>query len=154
MTTEPILRAEHVHKSFGETHVLKGVSLTIQPREVVVLVGPSGTGKSTLLRCINLLSPPTQGKIWLEAEEITAPGVNQVVSGTVNIRAGTFAGAGTISADGGTTGGGNHVGGGGGRVAIRYQTLFMLPPAGLTARGGDGDFGDGQDGTIVILSGP
>ena len=77
MTTEPILRAEHVHKSFGETHVLKGVSLTIQPRDVVVLVGPSGTGKSTLLRCINLLSPPTQGKIWLEAEEITAPGVNQ-----------------------------------------------------------------------------
>ena len=77
MTTEPILRVESVHKSFGETHVLKGVSLTIQPRDVVVLVGPSGTGKSTLLRCINLLSPPTQGKIWLEAEEITAPGVNQ-----------------------------------------------------------------------------
>ena len=77
MTTEPILRVENVHKSFGETHVLKGVSLTIQLRDVVVLVGPSGTGKSTLLRCINLLSPPTQGKIWLEAEEITAPGVNQ-----------------------------------------------------------------------------
>jgi polar amino acid transport system ATP-binding protein len=62
MTTEPILRIENVHKSFGETHVLKGVSLTIQPREVMVLVGPSGTGKSTLLRCINLLSPPTQGQ--------------------------------------------------------------------------------------------
>ena len=77
MTTEPILRVESVHKSFGETHVLKGVSLTIQPRDVVVLVGPSGTGKSTLLRCINLLSPPTSGTIWLEAEEITAPGVNQ-----------------------------------------------------------------------------
>jgi len=77
MTTEPILRIEHVHKSFGQTHVLKGVSLTVQPRDVVVLVGPSGTGKSTLLRCINLLSPPTQGKIWLEQQEITAPGVNQ-----------------------------------------------------------------------------
>ncbi len=77
MTTDPILRLENVHKSFGETHVLKGVSLTIQPRDVVVLVGPSGTGKSTLLRCINLLSPPTQGKIWLEEQEITAPGVNQ-----------------------------------------------------------------------------
>ncbi len=77
MTIEPILRIDNVHKSFGETHVLKGVSMTVQPRDVVVLVGPSGTGKSTLLRCINLLSPPTLGKIWLEAEEITAPGVNQ-----------------------------------------------------------------------------
>jgi len=77
MTTEPILRIENVHKSFGETHVLKGVSMTVEQRDVIVLVGPSGTGKSTLLRCINLLSPPTLGKIWLEAEEITAPGVNQ-----------------------------------------------------------------------------
>ncbi|MBP8292267.1 MAG: amino acid ABC transporter ATP-binding protein [Caldilineaceae bacterium] len=77
MTIEPNLRIDNVHKSFGETHVLKGVSMTVQPRDVVVLVGPSGTGKSTLLRCINLLSPPTLGKIWLEAEEITAPGVNQ-----------------------------------------------------------------------------
>ena len=77
MTTEPILRIEDVYKSFGATQVLKGFSLTIQPQEVVVLVGPSGSGKSTLLRCINLLSPPTSGQIWLEAEEITAPGVNQ-----------------------------------------------------------------------------
>ncbi len=77
MTTEPILRIEDVYKSFGATQVLKGFSLTIQPQEVVVLVGPSGSGKSTLLRCINLLSPPTSGKIWLEADEITAPGVNQ-----------------------------------------------------------------------------
>ena len=77
MTTEPILRIEDVYKSFGETQVLKGFSLSIQPQEVVVLVGPSGSGKSTLLRCINLLSPPTSGTIWLEAEEITAPGVNQ-----------------------------------------------------------------------------
>ncbi|HRW48601.1 MAG TPA: amino acid ABC transporter ATP-binding protein [Caldilinea sp.] len=72
-----MLRIEDVHKSFGATQVLKGFSLTIQPQEVLVLVGPSGSGKSTLLRCINLLSPPTSGKIWLEAEEITAPGVNQ-----------------------------------------------------------------------------
>ncbi len=77
MTTEPILRIEDVYKSFGATQVLKGFSLSIQPQEVVVLVGPSGSGKSTLLRCINLLSPPTSGQIWLEAEEITAPGVNQ-----------------------------------------------------------------------------
>lgn len=77
MTTAPILRIEDVYKSFGETRVLNGFSLTIQPQEVVVLVGPSGSGKSTLLRCINLLHPPTAGRIWLEEQEITAPGVNQ-----------------------------------------------------------------------------
>lgn len=75
--TSPILRLEDVHKSYGALQVLKGVSLTVQPRKVVVLVGPSGSGKSTLLRCINLLNPPTKGRIWLEDQEITAPGVNQ-----------------------------------------------------------------------------
>jgi polar amino acid transport system ATP-binding protein len=74
--TAPILRIENIHKSFGETRVLTGISLTVQPQEVVVLVGPSGSGKSTLLRCINLLSPPDSGRIWLEEQEITAPGVN------------------------------------------------------------------------------
>jgi ABC-type histidine transport system ATPase subunit len=70
------LRIENIYKSFGETRVLTGISLTVQPQEVVVLVGPSGSGKSTLLRCINLLSPPDSGRIWLEEQEITAPGVN------------------------------------------------------------------------------
>ncbi|MCS6826634.1 MAG: amino acid ABC transporter ATP-binding protein [Caldilinea sp.] len=71
-----MLRIENIHKSFGKTRVLTGFSLTVQPQEVVVLVGPSGSGKSTLLRCINLLSPPDSGRIWLEEQEITAPGVN------------------------------------------------------------------------------
>lgn len=77
MSDGAMVRLEDIHKSFGSTKVLKGVSTTIMPQEVVVLVGPSGTGKSTLLRCINLLSPPDKGRIWLEDEELTAPHVNQ-----------------------------------------------------------------------------
>jgi polar amino acid transport system ATP-binding protein len=73
---QPIVRIEDLYKSFGEIEVLKGVSLTVQPREVVVIVGPSGTGKSTMLRCINLLTRPDKGRIWLEDQEITAPRVD------------------------------------------------------------------------------
>jgi polar amino acid transport system ATP-binding protein len=76
MSDQPIVRIENVHKSFGTVEVLKGISFAVQPQEVVVLIGPSGTGKSTLLQCINLLTRPTQGKIWLEEQEITAPGTN------------------------------------------------------------------------------
>ncbi len=77
LSAPPLVRIEDVKKSFGTTHVLKGINLSVYRQQVVVLVGPSGTGKSTLLRCINLLSPPDSGRIWLEGEEITAPGVNQ-----------------------------------------------------------------------------
>ncbi len=76
MSDRPIVRIENVHKSFGSSEVLKGISFAVAPQEVVVLIGPSGTGKSTLLQCINLLTRPTQGKIWLEDQEITAPGTN------------------------------------------------------------------------------
>ena len=77
LTAPPLLRIEDVKKSFGSTHVLKGINLEVYRRQVVVLVGPSGTGKSTLLRCINLLSPPDSGRIFLDGQEITAAGVNQ-----------------------------------------------------------------------------
>ena len=76
MSDRPIVRIENIHKSFGNVEVLKGISFAVAPQEVVVLIGPSGTGKSTLLQCINLLTRPTQGKIWLEDQEITAPGVD------------------------------------------------------------------------------
>src|SRR5512139_2583150 len=76
MNERPIVRIENVHKSFGSVEVLKGISFAVAPQEVVVLIGPSGTGKSTLLQCINLLTRPTQGKIWLEDQEITAPGTD------------------------------------------------------------------------------
>jgi polar amino acid transport system ATP-binding protein len=76
MTAGPILKIEDLHKQFGVTEVLKGISFSVMPNEVMVIVGPSGTGKSTLLQCINLLTTPTKGKIWLEDQEITAPGTN------------------------------------------------------------------------------
>ena len=73
MDNDPILRIENLKKSFGDLEVIKDVSLSVDLKEVVVIIGPSGTGKSTLLQCINLLTKPTAGKIWLEAQEITAP---------------------------------------------------------------------------------
>lgn len=71
--SEFILRVSNLHKNYGDLEVLKGVSLDVQQGEVLVIIGPSGTGKSTLLRCINLLTRPDQGQILVDGEEITAP---------------------------------------------------------------------------------
>jgi polar amino acid transport system ATP-binding protein len=76
MSEQPILTIENLYKSFGKTEIIKGISLAVKKKEVVVVAGPSGTGKSTLLQCVNLLVKPTQGRIWLENLEITAPETN------------------------------------------------------------------------------
>jgi polar amino acid transport system ATP-binding protein len=73
VSDQPILRIRNLRKSFGQHEILKGVSFDVKPKDVIVLVGPSGTGKSTLLQCLNLLTRPTGGQIWLEDQEITAP---------------------------------------------------------------------------------
>jgi polar amino acid transport system ATP-binding protein len=70
------LRIEGLHKSFGSLEVLRGIDLTVAEHEVVCLIGASGSGKSTLLRCVNLLEPIDAGRIFIEGQEITAPGVN------------------------------------------------------------------------------
>jgi len=62
---------EDIHKAYGNLEVLKGISFGMQKGDTKVVIGPSGTGKSTLLRCINRLSPPDKGQVWLEGEEIT-----------------------------------------------------------------------------------
>jgi polar amino acid transport system ATP-binding protein len=70
------LQLENVHKSFGRTEVLRGIDLTLAEHEVVCLIGASGSGKSTLLRCVNLLEPIDQGRVVVDGQEITAPGVD------------------------------------------------------------------------------
>ena len=61
--SEELLKIEGLKKSFGKLEVLKGLTTTIKKGEVVVMIGPSGGGKSTFLRCMNLLEQPTEGKI-------------------------------------------------------------------------------------------
>ncbi len=60
-----ILRLENIHKSFGDLEVLRGIDLTVGEGETVVLIGASGSGKSTILRCINFMEMPTSGRIYL-----------------------------------------------------------------------------------------
>jgi len=71
MSKEVVLKADNIHKTFGDNAVLRGVSFEVHRGEIKILCGPSGSGKSTLLRCLNLLTKPDQGQVWLEGEEIT-----------------------------------------------------------------------------------
>jgi polar amino acid transport system ATP-binding protein len=64
--TEPMVRAEAVHKSFGPAHILKGIDLEVAAREVCCLIGPSGSGKSTFLRCINHLEQINAGRLYVD----------------------------------------------------------------------------------------
>ena len=73
---KPVVRIENIEKKFGDLKVLRGMSLEVNEGEVVVLIGPSGTGKSTLLRCINQLTVQDAGDIYLEGELISAVGSN------------------------------------------------------------------------------
>lgn len=68
---ENIIEVKGLKKAFGDLVVLDGVDLTIKRGEVVCIIGPSGGGKSTLLRCLNRLEEPTDGEIFFEGESIT-----------------------------------------------------------------------------------
>ena len=70
------LTVEGLHKSFGRLEVLRGIDLEVAEHEVVCLIGASGSGKSTFLRCVNLLEPIDAGTIVVAGEEITARGVD------------------------------------------------------------------------------
>ena len=75
-TDKPIIKTVDLCKSFGEIEVLKGISTQISKGEVVVIIGASGSGKSTFLRTLNLLEEPTGGQILFEDVDITNPSVN------------------------------------------------------------------------------
>jgi len=70
-TNDIVLRAQDIHKTYGDLEVLRGVSCELARGETKVVIGPSGTGKSTLLRCINQLTIPDSGRVWLGDTEIT-----------------------------------------------------------------------------------
>jgi polar amino acid transport system ATP-binding protein len=66
--SEPMIKAEGVHKRFGRLEVLKGITLEVMPGEVLCLLGPSGSGKSTFLRCINHLEKINRGRLSVDGE--------------------------------------------------------------------------------------
>ena len=71
MDNSNFLEINHLSKSFGTNVVLKDVNMTIKPGEVVSIIGSSGSGKSTILRCINLLEEPSGGQIMVEGKDVT-----------------------------------------------------------------------------------
>ena len=68
---EEILRTEGLCKRFGALEVLRGITVSIHRQEIVSVIGPSGGGKSTFLRCLNLLEQPTSGKVLFHRQEMT-----------------------------------------------------------------------------------
>ena len=73
-----MIKTVDLRKSFGQLQVLTGVNQTIQKGEAVSIIGPSGGGKSTFLRCLNLLEKPDSGQIFLEGKEITGQKMGMV----------------------------------------------------------------------------
>ncbi len=73
MEKEPILSVKGIKKHFGTNQVLKGIDFEVFPGDVVSIIGPSGTGKSTLLRCINFLEIPTEGSVTIDGITVSVP---------------------------------------------------------------------------------
>ncbi len=71
-----LLEIKDLHKRFGKLEVLKGVNISVEKGEKIAILGSSGSGKSTALRCINLLETPTSGQILYKGEDITKHNIN------------------------------------------------------------------------------
>ena len=74
---DPILETRNLAKIYGQNIIFKDINLKVNEGETIVIIGPSGTGKSTLLRCINLLTPHDGGQVFLDGKEITAKGYDE-----------------------------------------------------------------------------
>lgn len=72
-----MIELKNLHKSFGQTEVLKGVSLTVNKGDVISIIGPSGSGKTTLLRCLNFLEKSDEGEMVFNEEKINLPSVSK-----------------------------------------------------------------------------
>ena len=70
MSGKPILEIKGLHKRFGDHHVLKGIDFTVEPGERIAIIGGSGSGKSTFLRCMNFMETLSEGEIWLDGTRI------------------------------------------------------------------------------------
>ena len=73
MSDTAMIRVKDLHKDFGQNHVLRGINYEIQKGQKIVLVGRSGCGKSTFLRCLDLLETPTSGEVWLDDIKVNDP---------------------------------------------------------------------------------
>ena len=73
MPGKPVVEARGIHKHFGALHVLKGVDLVVAERELVFVIGPSGSGTSTLLRCLNRLEEPSAGTVLVDGVDMLDP---------------------------------------------------------------------------------
>ncbi len=71
-----MIKIENLYKRFGKLEVLKGIDINIEKGEIIAIIGPSGSGKSTFLRCINRLEEPTDGKIFIDGENILSKETN------------------------------------------------------------------------------
>ena len=76
VSKETLISVEKLEKKFGKNEVLKGVSIDINKGDVVCVIGASGSGKSTFLRCLNLLEQPSGGKIYFEDQDLTSSKTN------------------------------------------------------------------------------
>ena len=73
----PILKVEHVKKSFGDLHVLKDISFDLKAGEVLSIIGPSGSGKSTLLHCLTQLETVDGGLVQVDGKDMVVPTLRQ-----------------------------------------------------------------------------
>ena len=94
MTTDgnAVIKVEGLEKSFGDNKVLKGIDIEIDKGEVIVVIGASGSGKSTFLRCLNCLEDPTGGHIYFDGADITDTTFNGKLMGRDYSYSGGFIG--------------------------------------------------------------